>query len=73
MSFFVARLSMCSPVAGDFCDVAKPDVYASDAVLEFLVRNDPEHVKKDLAENEYGRNNCPPEWIESKGSVALGA
>ena len=62
-SFLSAPLALCSPVAGDFCDIARPDIYASSAVAEFLVINDPVHVQQDLAENEYGKANCPPEWI----------
>jgi len=56
-------LSACMQApAGDFCDIAQPDVYASDEVVEFLVQNDPDHVRADLAENEYGRENCPASW-----------
>jgi len=63
MSFFAAPLAMCGPVAGDFCDIAKPDTYASEKVANYMVLNDPEHVKADLAENEYGAANCPDGWI----------
>lgn len=59
MSFLTAPLISCGEIpAGDFCDVAQPDVYASDEVVEFMVENDPEHVEKDISENEYGARRC---------------
>lgn len=59
MSFCVALLGSCAKTpSGDFCDIADPDVYASEEVAEFMVRNDPDHVRADLAENDYGRENC---------------
>ena len=54
-----AILSGCMKVPpGDFCEIAKPDIYASDMVVEFMVENDPEHVRRDISENEYGAANC---------------
>lgn len=49
-------ISGCS--LSEFCAVAKPDVYASEAVVDFLIENDPDHLRQDLAENEYGRQAC---------------
>lgn len=60
-SCFVALLSSCAKPSGDFCDIAKPDVYATDEVAEYLVVNDPAHVRADIAENEYGRRHC--DWF----------
>lgn len=59
MSCLIALVAGCGETpAGDFCDVARPDVYASDEVVEYMVENDPDHVRLDLAENEYGEENC---------------
>lgn len=58
MSCFVAPLAMCHSVVGNFCDVAQPQIYASREVVEFMIRNDPEHVRKDLGLNAYGEQNC---------------
>jgi len=55
------RLMNPIPV-GDFCDIAKPDVYASDHVVAYLAENDPSHLRRDLSENEYGKENCPANW-----------
>jgi len=57
MSCLTLFLTTCAP-SGDFCDIARPDVYASKDVAEYLVRNDPKHVKGDLRENKYGEENC---------------
>lgn len=43
---------------GDFCDVARPLPYASDAVADFLAENDPTHVERDSALNIYGERKC---------------
>lgn len=50
-------LSGCA-VAGNFCDIAEPDVYATPAVVEYMVTNDRRHVEKDLSENSYGVKYC---------------
>jgi len=63
MSCCVVLLAGCEIPAGDFCDIAKPDLYADEDVVDFMTLNDPEHVRQDLAENEYGKANCPPAWI----------
>lgn len=54
------------PPAGDYCDIAKPDRYASEDVVRYLVEHDPEHLKRDIAENEYGKRNCPEGWFDSR-------
>ena len=59
--------SCVQPPAGDFCDVAKPDLYASDEVATFMTQNDPAHVQADLSENEYGKENCPEGWWPLEG------
>ena len=52
-------LSGCSPPpAGNFCDIAKPDFYSTEAVANYMVENDPVHVRNDIAENTYGAENC---------------
>ena len=43
---------------GNFCDVARPLPYASDAVADFLAENDPTHVERDSANNIYGERKC---------------
>lgn len=58
-----ALLAGCEHLRGDFCDVAKPDVYATSTVAAYMVKNDPEHVRRDVAENEYGVKHCG--WVKS--------
>lgn len=48
--------------AGDFCDVVSPALFASQDVISFLNENDPEHLRSDLALNEYGLRHCPRAW-----------
>lgn len=57
-------LSGCveSVPAGDFCDVASPALFSSQDVISFLNDNDPEHLRADLALNEYGLHHCPRAW-----------
>ncbi len=43
---------------GDFCDVARPLPYVSNAVADFLAENDPTHVERDSAHNIYGERKC---------------
>ena len=63
MLFLSVPLAQCvGGIAGDFCEIAKPDLYATPEVAEYMARNDPEHVRQDLAENEYGKENCPDPW-----------
>jgi hypothetical protein len=62
-----ALLSGCGTTPGDFCDIAEPDVYSTAEVVEFLLDNDPTHIRKDLAENEYGKKNCGWTALPSKG------
>jgi hypothetical protein len=45
-------------MVGNFCDVAVKQEYASQEVVEFMIRNDPEHIRKDLGMNAYGERNC---------------
>ena len=66
MLCFVALSAGCVP-AGDFCAIAVPDVYSSVQVAEFLVVNDPDHIRKDLAENEYGKKHCGWAVVPLKG------
>ena len=47
---------------GDFCDVARPLPYASDAVADFMAEHDPAHVGRDSAHNIYGERNCDWNW-----------
>lgn len=62
--FGIAFLAGCDPVpSGDFCDIARPDFYASAVVADYLTENDPEHVRRDVAENEYGAENCGDDWL----------
>lgn len=58
MTCLSAPLAMCHGVAGNFCDVARPQVYATQEVVEFMVANDPAHVRVDLGMNAYGEQNC---------------
>ena len=65
MSFLIVPLALSgcgdffrSVTADNFCDIAEPDVYASEDVARFMVQNDPDHVRNDLAENAYGKENC---------------
>lgn len=51
-------LGMCGQVQGNFCDIAKPDVYVTTEVATYMVTNDPEHVRQDLSENAYGEKHC---------------
>ena len=64
MSCATALLAGCGDKtpSGNFCDIAKPDHYATVAVLDYMLENDKEHVKKDVAENEYGVTNCG--WVK---------
>lgn len=50
--------SGCMKVQGDFCDIAEPDIYASQEVVEYLILNDRDHLEADVAENEYGIEHC---------------
>ncbi len=43
---------------GDFCDVARPLSYASDAVADFLAENDPRHADRVSSQNIYGVRKC---------------
>lgn len=52
-----ALVAGCVP-AGDFCDVASPLTYQDASVVEYLAKNDPDHLRDDLAHNEYGQKNC---------------
>lgn len=56
-TFAAALLSGCG-VAGDFCTVAKPDIYASEGVVDYLLDNDPNHLRADMVENQYGVKHC---------------
>lgn len=51
-------------MSGDFCDIAKPDFYANSSVVEYLSENDPEHLRQDTIENEYGLEVCPEDWAD---------
>lgn len=48
--------------AGDFCDVVSPALFSSQDVIAFLNENDPEHLRADLALNEYGLRHCNRSW-----------
>jgi len=68
MSFcLVLSAGSCALPAGDFCSIAKPDVYASDEVASFMVSNDPNHVRLDVSENEYGEKHCAWGKVPSSG------
>lgn len=60
--FVLAGGSCMKPPAGDFCDVAKPPLFGSEASATWMSIHDPLHVKNDLATLEYGRQNCPEGW-----------
>jgi len=63
LSLSAALLSGCARlIPGDFCQIAKPDVYASEEVIDFLILNDREHIERDLSENEYGKQVCGDAW-----------
>ncbi len=51
-------LSLKIGTTGDFCDVARPLPYVSNAVADFLAENDPTHVERDSAHNIYGERKC---------------
>lgn len=46
-----------------FCDVAEVRRF-SQAEIDWRVDHAPWNLRKDLAQNDFGRANCPPEWAD---------
>ncbi len=55
-----AGLKLEMRTTGDFCDVARPLPYSSNAVADYMAEHDPRHMERDSAQNIYGERNC--EW-----------
>lgn len=51
-------LGGCVTPSGNFCDIAKPAVFATPTVAGYLVKHDPDHARQDIAANEYGIAHC---------------
>lgn len=49
----------------NFCDVTYPRYFN-----EWEVQNRPdfapENLRRDIAQNEFGRRNCPAEWLDKQ-------
>lgn len=69
-TFSIAFLSGCSlwkePVRVQtepiFCEVAEVRRF-SQIEIDWRAANAPTNLRKDLAQNEFGRENCPEEWL----------
>jgi hypothetical protein len=47
-----------------FCDHAKPRITTDEGVIDFRIQRDRENLVLDTAQNEFGKENCGPDWLD---------
>jgi hypothetical protein len=54
----IALAGGCAPTGGDYCDIARPVWFGSDAVVDYLQEADPDLLRGVVVHNEQVRGLC---------------
>jgi len=58
LSLVAALLAGCVKPTGNYCDIAGPLYFGSDATVEYLLENDKEFLRGVVTSNEIWQDQC---------------